>query len=83
LTKDSDQGFTHENEPQRTALVGLKSHGRKGMVGVKRTGSATLCKTLVLYYINITNYEYYYATRFHTVCELSLLVLSLASRVVL
>lgn len=42
VTRDTIQNT--ENETQRTALGGLKSHGKKGTVGVKRTGSATICK---------------------------------------
>lgn len=51
VTRDTVQNFNNENEIQRTALGGLKSHGKKGTVGVKRTGSATLCKnTSYLFY---------------------------------
>lgn len=32
------------SEPERTTLGGLKRQGKKGTVGTKRTGSATLCK---------------------------------------
>ena len=38
--------ITDESELQRTALGGLKGHGKKGTVGTKRTGSATLSKSL-------------------------------------
>lgn len=38
--------ITDESEPQRTTLGGLKRQGKKGTVGTKRTGSATLCKLL-------------------------------------
>lgn len=34
-----------DSEPQRTTLGGLKRQGKKGTVGTKRTGNATLCKT--------------------------------------
>lgn len=33
-----------DSEPQRTALGGLRRQGKKGTVGTKRTGNATLCK---------------------------------------
>ena len=33
-----------ENEPERITLGGLKRQGKKGTVGTKRTGNATLCK---------------------------------------
>ena len=33
-----------DSEPQRTTLGGLKRQGKKGTVGTKRTGNATLCK---------------------------------------
>ena len=32
------------SEPERTTLGGLKRQGKKGTVGTKRTGNATLCK---------------------------------------
>ena len=32
------------SEPERTTLGGLKRQGKKGAVGTKRTGNATLCK---------------------------------------
>ena len=38
--------ITDESELQRTALGGLKGHGKKGTVGTKRTGNATLSKSL-------------------------------------
>ena len=39
----------HENsEPERTTLGGLKRQGKKGTVGTKRTGNATLCKYSVI-----------------------------------
>ena len=44
-------GFQHvsleeDSGPQRTTLGGLKRQGKKGTVGTKRTGNATLCKLL-------------------------------------
>lgn len=36
--------ITDESELQRTALGGLKGHGKKGTIGTKRTGNATLTK---------------------------------------
>ena len=38
--------ITDESELQRTALGGLKGHGKKGTIGTKRTGNATLSKSL-------------------------------------
>ena len=35
-----------DSGPQRTTLGGLKRQGKKGTVGTKRTGNATLCKLL-------------------------------------
>ena len=32
------------SEPERTTLGGLKRQGKKGTVGTKRIGNATLCK---------------------------------------
>ena len=36
------------SEPERTTLGGLKRQGKKGTVGTKRTGNATLCKYSVI-----------------------------------
>ena len=36
------------SEPERTTLGGLKRQGKKGTVGTKRTGNATLCKYSVM-----------------------------------
>ena len=36
--------FAEDSGPQRTTLGGLKRQGKKGTVGTKRTGNATLCK---------------------------------------
>ena len=32
-----------DSEPERVSLGGLRRQGRKGAVGTKRTGNATLC----------------------------------------
>ena len=44
LNRSPVQSFNQEHEQQRKALGGLKKHGKKGTVGVNRTGSATQCK---------------------------------------
>lgn len=38
--------LAEDSGPQRTTLGGLKRQGKKGTVGTKRTGNATLCKLL-------------------------------------